>query len=295
MEESSKLKIQEPKEKIEIKNKTKEIESELSKDTNNSFSMPIEVKEKEENVEDKDVKMNIEPQSKNGLIIKVFGILSIQLAITLLSVYFFNAKSIKVYMIDEYYETIESLVNYASLIFCFLLISLSIIENLYKIPPYNYIILLVFSICQIILCSFLSFVYYVHYYQTVAMSLLLSIISCVVICLYAFFSKDDLNSFIVFLLVLFGQILVTWFILVFYDVKEFYVLMGFVIAFLLGVYFNYDVQLMNEKNINAYTFHDYIFALLEVYINIVKLMFKMMIFIYKKIFGNININEYINF
>ena len=74
---------------IEKKDKPVEIESQLPKDTNNSFSMPIEVKQNEEH-EEVDTKMNIEPQSKNGLIIKVFGVLSIQLTITLISVYFFN-------------------------------------------------------------------------------------------------------------------------------------------------------------------------------------------------------------
>ena len=270
MEESSKLKFSEPKETIEIEKKDKpvEIESQLPKDTNNSFSMPIEVKQNEEH-EEVDTKMNIEPQSKNGLIIKVFGVLSIQLTITLISVYFFNIKSVKSYIIDEYYDTVESVVYNSLIIFSFLLICLSFVQNLLKIPPYNYLILFVFSLCQVLFCSLIPIVFYVHYYQTIVMGLILSIISCVIICLYTFYRKNDMDYFIIFLLILFWQILVTWLILVFLPVKEYYVLWGFCIAFCLGVYFNYDAQLMNEKYINVYTFHDYTFALLEVYTDIV--------------------------
>ena len=173
MEESSKLKFSEPKETIEIEKKDKpvEIESQLPKDTNNSFSMPIEVKQNEEH-EEVDTKMNIEPQSKNGLIIKVFGVLSIQLTITLISVYFFNIKSVKSYIIDEYYDTVESVVYNSLIIFSFLLICLSFVQNLLKIPPYNYLILFVFSLCQVLFCSLIPIVFYVHYYQTIVMGLI---------------------------------------------------------------------------------------------------------------------------
>ena len=298
MEESSKLKLSDPKEAIEIEKKDKpikpiEIESQLPKDTNNSFSIPIEVKQNEEH-EEVDTKMNIEPQSKNGLIIKVFGVLSIQLTITLISVYFFNIKSIKSYIIDEYYDTVESVVYNSLIIFSFLLICLSFVQNLLKIPPYNYLILFVFSLCQVLFCSLIPIVFYVHYYQTIVMGLILSIISCVIICLYTFYRKNDMDYFIIFLLILFWQILVTWLILVFLPVKEYYVLWGFCIAFCLGVYFNYDAQLMNEKYINVYTFHDYTFALLEVYTDIVRLSIKMIAIGFTKIFGKVNLSEYIN-
>ena len=293
MEESSKLKISEPKKRIEIEKKSEPIESQLPKDINNSFSLPIEVKSNEEH-EEIDTKMNIEPQSKNCLIIKVFGMLSIQLTITLISVYIFNIKSIRVYIIDEYYESVESAVYNSLIIFSFLLICLSFFQDLLKKQPYNYIILLAFSLCQILFCSFISFVFYVHYYQTIVMGLILSIISCIVICLYAFYRKNDLDYFIIFLLILFWQILVTWFILVFLPIREYYVLWGFAIAFCLGVYFNYDAQLISEKYINAYTFHDYTFALLEVYTDFVRLSIKMISIGFTKIYGKINLSEYIN-
>ena len=116
------------------------------------------------------------------------------------------------------------------------------IRSLIKIPPYNYIILIAFSLYQIIFCSFMSFLYYRHYYQTIVMGLILNIISCLVIIIYANYNNNEFNHFYIFLLILFSQIFITWFILVFMPVEEFYILFGFGIAFLLGIYFNYNVD-----------------------------------------------------
>ncbi len=114
----------------------------------------------------------------------------------------------------------------------------------------------------------MSFLYYRHYYQTIVMGLILSIISCLVIIIYANYSKNEFNEFYIFLLILFSQIFITWFILVFMPVEEFYILIGFGIAFLLGIYFNYNAGLMNEKYLNGHSFHDYTFDLLEVYTDV---------------------------
>ena len=86
------------------------------------------------------------------------------------------------------------------------------------------------------------FLYYRHYYQTIVMGLILNIISCLVIIIYANYSNNEFNHFYIFLLILFSQIFITWFILVFIPVEEFYILIGFGIAFLLGIYFNYNVD-----------------------------------------------------
>ena len=292
MEESSKLKNSEHKEENGKKNEL--MKSKLSKD-NGSFSMPIEVKSKEENEDVVNLNMNLEFQSKKNMIVRVYGLIAIQFTLSLGFVLIFNLKSIKIYILEEYYELCETTLYYTSALFVIVLIGISTTKNLIKIPPYNYIILIAFSLYQIIFCSFMSFLYVRYYYQTIVMGLILSIISCLVIIIYAHYSKNEFNHFYIFLFILFSQILITWFILVFMPVKEFYILLGFGIAFFLGIYFNYDVGLMNEKNenyINRYTFHDYIFALLEVYTDAVRLLLiKWISDGFSELFKSLNKNE----
>ena len=164
MEESSKSKNSEHKEENGKKNEL--MKSKLSKD-NGSFSMPIEVKLKRENEEWVILKLNFEFQSKNNIIVRVYGLIVIQFTLTLVFVLIFNLKSVKIYILEQYYELCKTILYYTSALFAIVLIVISIIRSLIKIPPYNYIILIAFSLYQIIFCSFMLFLYYRHYYQTI--------------------------------------------------------------------------------------------------------------------------------
>ncbi len=97
MEEFSKSKNSEHKEENGKKNEL--MKSKLSKD-NGSFSMPIEVKLKRENEDGVILKVNFEFQSKNNIIVRVYGLIVIQFTLTLVFVLIFNLKSVKIYILE---------------------------------------------------------------------------------------------------------------------------------------------------------------------------------------------------
>lgn len=256
---------------LEIAEQKEDESSELSKKKNvESYREPVEIKSNEHDIihndedsEDGETNLNINIESfKNSFIIKIFGMLLILIIISFVSIGILKIPKIRSSIIYDYYELTENIMIYSSIIFFFSIIAFSFYRNLMKIIPINYILFLGFSSYPVIVSSVVATLYY---FSPVIVNLLLIMVTCLIIGLYALIKKDRINAFNLFLFVLFFQIIITWFILIFLPIKERQIYYSFILAFIMGVYLIYDAQLINEKINYTYSFNDYIFVYLEVF------------------------------
>lgn len=217
--------------------------------------------------EDSDIKSNIETSVRIGFIKKVYGILSIQLIITFSFVLLFQIPKIKNLVLNNL-QTSANILLLSSLLFFILFLILACCRALSKAVPYNYIFLLAITLCQAISCSIVSSCYS---FEVVAISLFLTIVTTVTITLYACTTKTDFNYLKLLLLVTMAQLFLVGFISVLYGIKIIYMIYIFLSTITVGIYLVFDTQLIWGKLGIAYSIDDYIFAALEIYMDIIRL------------------------
>jgi hypothetical protein len=197
-----------------------------------------------------------------GFIRKVYGILSAQLLITFLLVCSTFIPSVSEFFIKSFF-----LIYIFTPIGFIILIVLVCCKDFSKKVPYNYILLFIWTICEAItLCCVASR----YNYRTVLTALGLTAGVVVGITVYAFWTDRDFTgwgmglciaSFGLFFFGLFGLFFGEW-------VNTLYCLFGVV---LFGIYLIYDTQLVLGKFGREYGIDDYIFAALNIYIDIINL------------------------
>ena len=197
-----------------------------------------------------------------GFIRKVYGILSAQLLITFLLVCSTFIPSVREFFIKSFF-----LIYICTPIAIIILIVLVCCKDFTKKVPYNYILLFIWTICEAItLCCVASR----YNYRTVLTALGLTAGVVVGITVYAFWTDRDFTgwgmglciaSFGLFFFGLFGLFFGEW-------VNTLYCLFGVV---LFGIYLIYDTQLVLGKFGREYGIDDYIFAALNIYIDIINL------------------------
>ena len=197
-----------------------------------------------------------------GFIRKVYGILSAQLLITFLLVCSTFIPSVSEFFIKSFF-----LIFICTPIAIIILIVLVCCKDFTKKVPYNYILLFIWTICEAItLCCVASR----YNYRTVLTALGLTAGVVVGITVYAFWTDRDFTgwgmglciaSFGLFFFGLFGLFFGEW-------VNTLYCLFGVV---LFGIYLIYDTQLVLGKFGREYGIDDYIFAALNIYIDIINL------------------------
>ena len=202
-----------------------------------------------------------------NFLVKVYGILSVQLLITLFFIFLFQKTSIKSYFLQR--PIFTGFLTLISVI-CFfgVLFSISANENLGKKVPYNYLILLIITLCL----SFISALFAVNYsFSIVFFVVLLTVISSVVITMYAYSTEKDFSYIRVLFAVLisqFGGFILMVFIL---NITTLEMVCCLVATLIFGIYLVYDTQVILKKYGEVYTIDDYIFASLQLYIDIVRL------------------------
>ena len=271
MEENSELKV--PEQKSDLDNDKEHQESvKFSHEKNDSFKVPVEIKSSqqypdEENEEGEIINLSIEPSFKSIFIRKVFGILAIKFLLFYSCVLTLHLKdSIRRDILDNY-DVAEDILFYASIAFGGLFLILLFGRKILKIVPFNYLFFLAISLCEIASFSVISSLYYFH---VVSISLLMTFIAPLIIVIYTLIEKEDYSYLKLGLLVFFGQLLVIWFISVFYEIKVLYILFSFFTMIALGNFFVYDTFLIMEKIGKLYSGEDYIFVTLEIYIDALK-------------------------
>jgi FtsH-binding integral membrane protein len=156
----------------------------------------------------------------------------------------------------------------SSALFIILFLSLACCRGLSRKVPYNYLFLFAITICEAISCSITSSIYS---FQIVASALLLTIVSTLAITFYAFITKNNFNVCRIGLYVIFSQMFAIGIIAVLFRIKALYVFYTFCKTIIIGIYLVYDTQLIIGKLGVGYSIDDYIFATLEIYMDIIRL------------------------
>lgn len=279
MEEFSKLKESENKEDLE-KN-VEQIYESTKKEKYDSFKSSVNIKSShyndrpdEEKEEGKNIQLNLLPSLKNNLVMKVYGVISIQFIIAFSCIQILNIRSIKKFFFYDYFDLAEEILFHYSKLLFILIIILSYIKGILKIRPFNYIILFAFSLYPIISSSIIGTLYY---YEATYIGVLLIFISSLAIIFYTFLVKNEFSFLTLFIMVLLSQSFVTWFILVIKETKTFYFICGFFLALICGIYLTYDAQLMRENFGNYNSFDEFTFAFCGVYIDAFRLLIRAII------------------
>ena len=232
---------------------------------------PVEIKTQEpgshsdegDEVSDSQIQMAV----RAGFIRKVYGILSIQLLITFGAVFFCQIKPIKS-LIFKNQALSGNLVVFSSLLFLVLFLCLACCRGLSRKVPYNYLFLLGITICEAIACAIASSIYS---FQIVALALLLTIVATLAITFYACTTKNDFSTCRVGLYVIFSQMFTIGIIAVLFRIRALYAFYTFGMTGVVGIYLVYDTQLILGKLGVGYSVDDYIFATLEIYMDIIRL------------------------
>ena len=228
----------------------------------NAFSLNKNLLNLHNNNENDYEEKDFTQEMRLGFIRKVYGILSAQLLITFLLVCSTFIPSVSEFFIKSFF-----LIYIFTPIGFIILIVLVCCKDFSKKVPYNYILLFIWTICEAItLCCVASR----YNYRTVLTALGLTAGVVVGITVYAFWTDRDFTgwgmglciaSFGLFFFGLFGLFFGEW-------VNTLYCLFGVV---LFGIYLIYDTQLVLGKFGREYGIDDYIFAALNIYIDIINL------------------------
>ena len=213
-----------------------------------------------------------EQERKNYLIFKgflgkVYGIISVQLLIILISIFFSQKDLIKSYFLNN-----EGLTIFLNIIFIVLffgtLILLSLKEDLCKTIPYNYITFLIITLCMSFICSTIALYFS---YQIVFLCILLTINSSIAITIYSFCTGADWSYYRSLGSVILSQF--SGFILMIFilDITMFEMVCCFFFTLLFGVYLVYDTDVILKKYGEVYSIDDYIFAALNICLDFAKL------------------------
>lgn len=247
--------------------------SQIGHENNNNTSQkyPVEIKQSNNilnSVEDETIKAKL----RNDFIRKVFSIVTYQLIITFLFIILCHTKLIK-----------EFLKN--SPILCTLLVITSIIwfivatcvvscnREIARKVPQNYILLFSITLSESIICSAASLQYS---FDIVVTSIILTIGAATAIIMYTLKSKTDLSWVKMGLLSLASQILFFGFLNLFLKSPFLHLLYSFLATTFIAMYLVYDVQLISGKFGNEYSIDDYIFASMELYIDIIRLFLEIL-------------------
>ena len=232
---------------------------------------PVEVKSNEisnhsdegDEVSEAQIQMSV----RAGFIRKVYGILSIQLLITFGFVFICQIKPIK-YLILRNPAFSGNLIIFSSFMFLFLFLCLACCRGLSRKVPYNYLFLTAITLCEAISCSIASSIYS---FQIVALALILTIVATLTITFYACTTKKDFSTWRVGLYCIFMQMVTFGMIAVLFKIRALYSFYTFCSTIIVGIYLIYDTQLIMGKLGGGYSVDAYIFATLEIYMDIIRL------------------------
>jgi len=199
-----------------------------------------------------------------GFIFKVYGILSIQLLITIIFIFLFQIDSINSYFTNS--PILSFFLNILAMIGFFgFLVILSFNKELSRKVPFNYISLLIITICMALMCSFFALNYS---FSSVLFCVVLTFISAAAITYYAYYSDTNWDNIKAMIHILIGQLFWFFLMIFFLDITLLEMISYLLVTLLIGIYLIYDTQVILKKYGEVYTVDDYIYASLQVYLDI---------------------------
>ena len=228
-----------------------------------SQHIPVEIKSNDEELSEESIQISV----RNGFIRKVYSILSVQLIITFGAVFLFQIPSIK-FFIFKNQSLAGNILVFCSLAFLTLFLILACNRNLSRTVPYNYYILFAITLCESLVCGIVSSLYS---FQIVATALALTIISTLAITFYACTTKTNFSYYRMGMFIVFSQLFMIGLIASLFRLQALYALYTLLMTIMIGIYLVYDTQLIMGKFGVGYSVDDYIFATLEIYMDIIRL------------------------
>ena len=254
---------------------------EVGNDNNIIQQYPVDIKQSND-ISNSEEDPIIKAQLRNGFIRKVFGIVTFQLIFSFLFILICNTKVMK--KLISHYQTFWILLTSSSIL-CFIICIcvLTCNRRLSRKVPHNYILLFLITLSESILCTTGTFQYS---YDIVVASILLTIAASLGIIIYTMRTKRDLSGCGMALMVFVSQLFFFGFINLFIRSKFLDMLYTLGATALFGMYLVYDVQLISGKYGNEYSIDDFVFASMELYIDIIRLFLQIL-----KILGKLQKNN----
>lgn len=207
-----------------------------------------------------------------GFLIKVYGIISFQLVITLIIILIFQIDSIKNYFLNRTgFTFLLNLISIGG--FISTLVAISLKQDLAKKVPLNYITLIIMTIFVSFMCAFFSLNFS---FELVLFCICLTCISAIAITVYIYNSEVNLSIIQAILYVIFGQgggFLLMWLLLP-NPMAEKVTYLVFTLLF--GLYLVYDTQVIMKKFGEVYQIDDYILASIFIYMDIINLFMEIL-------------------
>ena len=218
---------------------------------------PLLDKYEEEEI-DKEIQQNI----REGFIVKVYGILACQLLLLFLIALlgFINSTFHELLLTSKFIY----ILTFILFIMCILIIIFN--PSLLQKVPINYIILFIFTFSY----SWWIALYTINFSPSIVLiSIFLTLVTVVTLTIYAQMTKNDFSVIGGILINSFVLLLSCSLVLIFVDISLFNVIMVFFGLIIFSLYLLFDVQLIIGKGQIKYGEDDYIFAALNLYIDII--------------------------
>ena len=243
-------------------------QSDLNNSNNISQQYPVDIKSSPNSEDDQIIK----DQIRNGFIRKVFGIVTFQLIFSFSFILFCQAKSIKNFIAhNEGFCVI--LFSISTIIFILSVCVISCNRELARKVPTNYILLFCVTLSESILSAAAAINYPL---EIVITAILLTIAASIGIICYTLKTKRDLSYCGMTLFALISQLFFFGFLNLIFRSNFLNLVYTFLSAVMFGLYLVYDVQLISGKFGREYSVDDYIFAAMELYIDIIRLFLEIL-------------------
>lgn len=217
----------------------------------------------------------IQQKIRLGFIRKVYGILLFQVLITTIVVYYATySKVLQAFMISSpgfiYLCVAGAIFTEIPIICC---------PSVARKVPLNYILLLIFTMCESYLVASTTI-----YYEPVSVLICAGLTLCIVLALtfYAITTKTDVTMCGGALVSLSVIMIILGIIGIFYQSLFYQTFVNSFGVFLFSLYLIYDTQLVVGKKKNFISTDDYIVGALMIYIDIVTLFIKILLLFGKK-------------
>ena len=208
-------------------------------------------------------------QVRLGFIRKVYIILSAQLITTFLFV-------LIAFLSPEFREFQQKtlwLMIVCMVLTIVLTYALGCYRSVARSVPLNYILLAIFTLAESYLVSFIASKYEP---ETVLIAAGLTCAITVGLTLYAIFTKTDFTTCGGILVVCVIALLIGSIIAIFIKSKILNLILAVLGTIIFGIYLVFDTQLVIGQNKNAYSIDDYIFAAMNLYIDIIQIFLYML-------------------
>ena len=240
-------------------------------ETETKTEIKAEIKIERETDQDSKRFTNLEQSLRTNFVKKVFGIVGGQLLITFAMAYLSMVyKSIFYFQLNN-----PLLLTFSSIIAISVILAFSFAKSLSTNYPLNYLLLMVFTLCQSYFVAF-----YVNYFEenTVLMALFLTSTVVLSLSIYAMQTKRDIGYFGGLIIMGSCAALVALFGSLFLGITMLSSIISIMTALILGLYLIYDIKLLMGDDERKIDLDSYILGAIMIYMDIIEIFLQILKF-----------------